>query len=213
MTPPLKPRLCAIYARYSFDSQSPSSTEDQIRRCRELAKRLGLEVDENLIFSDAEMSGYKEKQALARPQYKAMIEAWDSGRFDVLLSDELSRLARNRRQQFELYERLENERIRLVTGNGIDTAQPQWRLLAGMQGLMAQEESRMTSFRVTRGMLGQLERGYMIAQPAFGYVGERNVDATGREVGTHWRVDEANAAIIKEMYARRVRGESFAQIA
>ena len=203
---------CATYARYSFDSQSPTSIDDQLTRCRDLAIKQELVIDEALVFKDEEMSGYSAKQALNRPGYLALIAAWDAGKFDVVFVDEISRLARNPRQQLDLFERLDTGRVRLITANGIDSSSPQWRLLFGIQGLMAQEESRSTSFRVKRGMLGQLQRGFMIAQPAFGYVGER-VSEGERELGTRWRIHDERAAIVREMYLRRGRGESLAQIA
>ena len=203
---------CAVYARYSYDSQSPTSIDDQLTRCRDLATRHGLAVEASHFYKDEEMSGYSAKQALNRPGYLALISAWDAGLFDVLIVDELSRLARNPRQQLDLFERIDAGRVRLITANGIDSTQAQWRLLFGIQGLMAQEESRGTSFRVKRGMLGQLQRGFMIAPPAFGYIGQR-VSEEGREVGTQWVIDEDRAAIVREMYSRRVRGQSFAQIA
>ncbi|MDD5387895.1 MAG: recombinase family protein [Gallionellaceae bacterium] len=203
---------CATYARYSFDSQSPTSIDDQLTRCRDTAAKQGLTAHEGLVFKDQEVSGYSAKQALNRPGYLALIAAWDAGQFDVLIVDELSRLARNPRQQLELFERLDTGRVRLITANGIDSSMPQWRLLFGIQGLMAQEESRSTSFRVKRGMLGQLQRGFMIAAPAFGYIGER-VTEDERELGTRWVINEIQAAIVREMYERRGRGESYAQVA
>lgn len=203
---------CAIYARYSTDSQSPTSIDDQVRRCIELAHRHGLSSDGVLIFQDVEMSGYSAKKAHARPGFTALLAAWDAREFDVLITDEISRLARNSRQQLEVLERLEG-RVRFIAANGVDTNAPGWRLMFGIHGLMAQEESRNTSFRVTRGMLGQLKRGFMIAQPPFGY---RLVPVTGddgRACGTKWCIDSAEAELVREMYVRRCRGESFGQVA
>ncbi len=208
----MRERRCAIYGRYSYDTQSPTSIDDQFRRCRELGVRNNIDVESAIEFRDEEISGFSSKAA-SRPGYLALMKAWGERKFDVLLVDELSRLARNPRQQLELYELLENTSVRMISANGIDTNQPQWPLLMGIQGLMAQEESRGTSFRVKRGMLGQLQRGFMIAAPAFGYRGERVIGDGGREIGTRWLIDNVKAEIVREMYERRSSGKSFDNIA
>jgi len=48
---------CAAYARYSSDRQSPTSIEDQLRRCREFASTQGWEVLPEHIYTDEELSG------------------------------------------------------------------------------------------------------------------------------------------------------------
>ena len=48
---------CAIYARYSSDLQRESSVEDQIRNCREFAKRQGWIILEDYVRSDQAVSG------------------------------------------------------------------------------------------------------------------------------------------------------------
>ena len=45
----------AIYARYSSDLQSETSIDDQVRLCRERAKRDGMTVAE--VFTDYAISG------------------------------------------------------------------------------------------------------------------------------------------------------------
>lgn len=203
----------ALYLRYSFDSQSPMSIEDQQRRCLALAKQYGFDVESVLVFSDEEMSGYKLKEALSRPGFKALLAAWDRGEFDVLVVDELSRLGRNGKQLLEVTERLERGTVRFLSVNGLDSANPSFQVMVGIQGVMAAEESRGTGFRVKRGMAGQLERGYMIAQPPFGYRGERLAGMSGARVGTVWHPYEAEAELVREMYRRRNQGASFAAIA
>ena len=74
----------AIYARFSTDNQKETSIDDQIRRCRHLAEKHGYAIHDDLIFSDAAISG-SEKATLKREGYKAMLDALESGRFDCLL--------------------------------------------------------------------------------------------------------------------------------
>ncbi|AWI74202.1 hypothetical protein CEW83_02340 [Parazoarcus communis] len=202
----------AFYARYSDESQSPTSIDDQLRRCRDIAERHGYPTSNALVFTDEEVSSFRADKAASREGYRKLMDAWEQGRIDILIVDELSRLARNGRQQLELFESIDSTGVRFLTANGIDSALEGWRLVFNIQGMMAQEESRATSFRVIRGMRGQLERGYMIAQPPIGYQSERVLE-NGRELGTKWSVDEASASLVREMYARRGKGESFGSIA
>ena len=206
-------KTAAIYARYSSDQQKETSIDDQIRRCRELAVKQGLVVDEDLIFSDSAISG-SAKQQSKREGYKAMIEAWEAGQFSVLVVDEFSRLTRDGVEQAMLVQRLEkNQRVRLITVNGIDTSIQNWQMTVGLNGLVGQQSTRDTQSRVERGMLGQLKRGYMIATPAIGYVIDRLLDGKGNRKGTYWKVLESSAAIVRDIFERRGAGQSMHQIA
>lgn len=202
----------AVYARNSDDSQSPMSVEDQIRRALDYVSRLGIEAIKVVRFVDQDMSGYKTREAYARPAFNAMLKAWNAGEFDILVTDEFSRLGRNPRQQLEILERLDSTPVRLICADGIDSASSGSRMALGIKGVMAQEESRGTSYRVKRGMLGQLGRGYMMAPPAFGYRAERHYEA-GRAIGTSWHIVPEEAKIVQRMYEMRRDGAAFDKIA
>jgi site-specific DNA recombinase len=206
-------KTTAIYARYSSDQQKETSIDDQIRRCRELAVQHGLVVDEDLVFSDSAISG-SAKQQSKREGYKSLIEAWEAGQFSVLVVDEFSRLTRDGVEQAMLIQRLEkNQRVRLITANGIDTAISNWQLNVGLIGMVGQQSTRDTRHRVVRGMLGQLERGYMVAPPALGYSLNRLLDGSGKLVGSHWKIEESSAVVVREIFERRAVGQSMHQIA
>ena len=203
----------AIYARYSCDKQNETSLEDQIRRCTELAQRHGLSVSKDLIYTDAAVSGTDKGDAL-REGYRRLREDWDAGKFDVLVVDEFSRLSRDNVEQAVLQKRLEkSRRVRLITADGVDTQDPDWQLRLGFQGLIAQQESRKLSYRVDRGMVGQLERGYMIAAPAFGYRLQRVFDDNQNHIGSRWVIHEENANIVRQVFDKRAKGESMHKIA
>ena len=203
----------SIYARYSCEKQNETSLEDQIRRCRELALRHGLIVNDALIYTDAAASG-TDKGDSSREGYRRLRQDWDAAKFEVLLVDEFSRLSRDAVEQAVLLKRLENNRrVRLITADGIDTQDPDWQLRLGLQGLLAQHESRKLRHRVDRGMVGQLERGYMIAPPAYGYDLHREYDSRDEHVGSRWRINPEEAAIVQQVFAQREAGESMHQIA
>jgi DNA invertase Pin-like site-specific DNA recombinase len=79
----------AIYARYSTNMQSAASIEDQVRVCREQAKRMGWNVVET--FSDAAISG----ATILRPGLQAALAAARRGEFEILLAEALDRISRD----------------------------------------------------------------------------------------------------------------------
>lgn len=204
----------AIYARFSCDKQSETSLEDQTRRCRQLAARHGFNPDEGRIYSDAAVSGTAKGDA-HRDGYREMLEDWMSGKFQVLFADELSRLSRDPEEIGRLLNKLrKNRRLRLITAaDNLDTQSSEWQFRFGLQGLMASHESMKLGERVDRGMVGQLERGYMIATPPYGYDLQRQFADNGKFLGTAWVVNESEAATVREVFARRAAGDSMHQIA
>lgn len=208
----MQKQFAAIYARYSTDRQSDTSLEDQVRNCTRIAEAAGYTTAPDLIFTDAAVSGTAgalEK----RVGYLAMLRAWEEGRFQALVCDELSRLARSLAETGRLEERIERSGVRLMTADGLDSRTPQWQLLVGITGAIAAHFVRETRHRVVRGMQGQLERGYEIAAPAFGYDLHREVGPEGVRVGTRWTVNETEAAKVREMFKMRSDGQSYAAIA
>lgn len=170
-------------------------------------------LSSELTFTDSAVSGTSAGDA-HRDGYPKAMDAWQKGLFEVLLVDEFSRLSRDAVEQAKLVRRLDtNHRIRLVTADGTDTQTDGWQLLLGIKGVIAQDESRKLRHRVMRGMQGQLERGYMIADAAFGYKRQRCFDDKENHIGTLWRVDEDDANIVREIYARCAKGESRHQVA
>lgn len=205
-------QVAAIYARYSTDGQRETSIDDQVRRCREVAERNGYTVDETLIFADAALTG-TDKATHKRAGYHAMLAAWDQNRFNAMVVDELPRLARDAVEMAKLQKMVEVTGVRLLSADGTDSLNPNWQLQFQIISALGQHFIRETRHRVLRGMLGQLERGYMIAAPAFGYDMKQILDENGEPVGTHWTINPSQAAIISKMYAMRRQGVAYAEIA
>lgn len=203
----------AIYARYSNDKQNDKSNEDQIRVCRELAQRNGWIVPDENIFTDSAVS-VKDFSFDQRPGCQSLLAGWTRGDFDVILADEFGRFSRHGVEQALILDKLEkNRRVQMVTADGIDTRHGSWQMQIALKSMVAQEDIRKLRHFVGRGMLGQLERGYMIAAPAFGYDIKRVYDERQKRIGTHWVVNEEEARIVRRMYQMREQGSSLHQIA
>jgi site-specific DNA recombinase len=80
----------ALYSRFSTDRQRDASIEDQVRECERAAKSAGLEVVAR--YHDKGISG----GTATRPGYQAMLTAARRHEFDVIVTEDISRLWRNR---------------------------------------------------------------------------------------------------------------------
>lgn len=202
----------AIYARYSTDEQRPTSIEDQVRRCRETAAKEGQTVANNFVFSDSAISGTA-KERIKRVAYQRLLDAIEARLVDVVFIDDVSRATRDLKEGVKLMEIVEETGLRVVTSEGFDTTMPGWKLVWQMKLMAAGMQVENTAMQVVRGMLGQLERGYQIAQPPFGYRGVREKEPSGRELGTKWEIESKEAELVRTMYQWRKSGKSVAKIA
>ncbi|AOW13151.1 hypothetical protein LPB72_07280 [Hydrogenophaga crassostreae] len=197
----------AAYARYSTDEQRATSIDDQIRRCHEVAKREGLEIEPTLVFSDDAVSG-SAKGRHKRPSYQRLIDGIDAGEIRIVVVDELSRLTRDVEESGRLMRYVENVGLQIIAASGLDTRQKGWQAPFMVNILMSRLEVEGLAHRATRGMLGQLERGYQIAQAPYGYRRVKDLDARGEHIGTRWVIDEEKAAIVREIFNWRRMGKS-----
>jgi site-specific DNA recombinase len=202
----------AIYARYSTDEQRPTSIDDQVRQCRQNAATQGFTVDEKWVFSDSAITGTA-KGRVKRVAYQRLLDAIADRLIDVVFVDEVSRVARDMLEGAKMMDIVERTGLRIVTGDGIDSLQKNWKLMWSFKLMSAVQEVESTADRVGRGMIGQLERGYQIAQPPFGYTGTRIKAADGRELGTLWELDPVKAGLMRDMYRWRFEGQSVSGIA
>jgi DNA invertase Pin-like site-specific DNA recombinase len=164
------------------------------------------------MFADDGITGKAEGIA-KRKQYRRLVDAIEAGECRVVISDEVSRLTRDFLEGGRLMKYVDDLGVRFITHDGIDTLQPGWKPLWMVKLMAATMEVESTAERVTRGMVGQLDRGYQIAQPPFGYRAAPELAPSGRVLGTKWTIHEAEARVIRQMYQWRFEGLSFPAIA
>ena len=110
--------LAAIYARYSSENQRPESIEDQVAACRRLAGQRGFTIVEEHIYSDQAQSGARKD----RPGLAALLSAAERGQFQVVLVDDLSRLARDNYLMLSVLAELHFAGARVVSvADGLDS--------------------------------------------------------------------------------------------
>jgi site-specific DNA recombinase len=205
----------AIYARYSSDMQRTASIEDQARNCTKRAESEGWTIV--ATFSDAAISGSDSN----RPQYQAMQAAAERGDFDVLLLDDLSRLARDSVEQERIIRRLEFKNLRIIaTSDGYDSESKARKMHRGFKGLMNEIFLDDLRDKTHRGIAGQHIKRYWTGGRPYGYRLRQILDPVERDpfgqpkrIGSQIELHPEQAEIVLEMFERYANGEPARAIA
>ena len=91
----------ALYARYSSDSQSVASIEDQFRICREHAACEKWKIVST--YHDAAIFG---ASVILRPGVQTLLQDAQRGKFDVVLAEALDRVSRDQADVATLFKHL-----------------------------------------------------------------------------------------------------------
>ena len=158
----------AIYARFSTDKQKDASIEDQVRECERVAKSAGLEVVAQ--FEDKGISG----GTAMRPGYQALLTAARAHQFDIIISEDISRLWRNRAEFGPRSAELEDLGIHWLSCVGQDTRRDGWGMLVQMLQAMGEHARREASYRTRRGLKGRALAGQSTGGRAYGYIAARD---------------------------------------
>jgi site-specific DNA recombinase len=199
----------AIYSRYSSENQRPESIDDQVSACRRLAKERGLTISEDHIYADQAQSGARSD----RPGLAALLAAAPAHDFDVVLVDDLSRLARDNHLVLSIIAELHFEGIRVISvADGLDSTDEESTLAIQVRGIFNELQLRDLKKKTLRGQLGQKERGFFVGEKTFGYrsiaVGELQMDKKGRPRPDRYKmeIEPKEAAIILRIFTSYAGG-------
>ena len=193
------PEIAVIYARYSSHAQKDVSIEQQVEECKEYAKTNNMQVIE--IYADRHLTGKTDK----RPEFQKMMRHAEKRQFQVVLSYKSNRMARNMLQALQYEEKLSKFGIRVVYAKEEfgDNAAGRFALRTMMN--VNQFYSENLAEDVMRGMLDNAENGLITnGQLPLGY--KKGDDGK-------YAIDEPAAAVVREIYARFLSGDSLADIA
>src|SRR6266567_2983377 len=129
-----------LYARFSTDQQREQSIEDQNRSCGRTAEQAGLRIVGR--FEDRGVSG----GTSVRPGYQALLAAARAGEFDIIVTEDVSRLWRNRAEFGSRSTEFEDFGVHLVTAIGDDTRRDGW-MVVTIKLALAEQYRRDVSFR------------------------------------------------------------------
>src|SRR3990172_931076 len=205
----------AIYARYSSENQRPESIDDQVSSCKKLAAQRGFTVDDSLIFPDEATSGARsDRKGLA-----ALLAASEAKRFDVVLVDDLSRLARDNYLMLSLMAELHFNGVRVVSvADGLDTGDEEAKLGIQIRGIFNELQLSDLKKKTLRGQMGQKQRGFIAGEATFGYrstpVGTVRMDKKGRPRpdGYKMTIEPREAAVVLRIFQEFVEGKAESSI-
>lgn len=185
-------KRAALYARYSSDLQSPRSCEDQLAALRSDAARRGWTIAAE--YRDEAISG---ASMARRPGLESLLADADARRIDIVFTEALDRLSRDLADTALIARRLAHDEVALWT-----LAEGEAGLMAiGLKGTMNAMLLEEIARKTRRGLAGVVADGRSAGGRTYGYAPVAG--APGR-LG----VVEAEAAIVRRIFAEYARGES-----
>ena len=157
----------ASYCRVSTDKDDQANSfETQQRYFREyIQNRPDWELYE--IYADEGITGTSTRK---RTQFNRMINDAYDGKFQMIITKEVSRFSRNILDTIAYTRELRAIGIGVIFANDrINTLEPEAEMLLSFLASLAQEESRRTSSRVVWGQTRQMENGVVFGQSMLGY--------------------------------------------
>lgn len=135
------------------------------------------------IYADEGVTGTSTKK---RTQFNRMIADAHDGKFNLIITKEVSRFSRNILDTIAYTRELKALGIGVIfLSDGFCSTDPDAELRLSIMGSIAQEESRKTSTRVKWGQTRQMEKGVVFGHSLLGYHvhnGILEIDPTGAEV-------------------------------
>lgn len=206
----------AAYCRVSTDHEDQANSfESQQRYFRQYIER---NPDWELyeIFADEGISGTNTKK---RSEFKRMIACAKEGDFDLIITKEISRFARNTLDSIYYTRDLKKHGVGVIFMNdNINTLDGDAELRLAIMSSIAQEESRKTSERVKWGQKRRMEQGIVFGRSMLGYDvkdGKMTVNEDGAKIvrlifhkfanenkGTHVIARELREAGITPMHVK-----------
>lgn len=162
-----KVKRVAAYCRVSTDkTDQANSLESQQQFFNEYIRRNHLwELYD--IYVDDGISGTNTKK---RAAFNQMIEDAKNGKFDLIITKEISRFARNILDSIGYTRELKSLGVGVIFLNdNINTLDSDAEMRLAFLSTMAQEESRKTSERVKWGLRRQMEKGVVLGRDMLGY--------------------------------------------
>ena len=181
-----------LYARYSSDKQREASIDDQLRVCNEYCAQNGIEVLR--VYADYALSGKTDQ----RPEFRRMIA--NAPESDYVVVYMFDRFSRDRYDSATYKKMLRDLGVRVVSASEKVEDTPEGGLQEGLLELLSEYYVADLKRKVRRGMEGNalkaMDNGYKL----FGY----DTDPDTRR----YTVNEAEAAVVREVFARYIGGET-----
>lgn len=187
-----------IYARYSSHAQKDISVEQQVEQCTALAAEYGIHIIE--VYPDRAVSGRTDK----RTHFQRMMRDAASGQFKYVIAWKSNRIGRNMLEALVNETRLQELGVRIlyVEEDFDDTAAGRFAARSMMNVNQFYSENMAEDIR--RGLYDNASN-CMVTNGHLPYGYKRNDTL-------HYEIDEARAAVIREIFDRVASVEPFVDI-
>lgn len=206
----------AVYARFSSDNQREQSIEDQVRVCRDYARRNEIDIVETHIYVDEAKSGALRD----RPGLESLKKAAEAHQFDVVIIDDSSRLSRDNQYFNTLLCLFQYWGVGLISvSDGLNSKEDHAKVAYQFRGIFNELYLSDLRKKTHRGQMGQIVRGYTIGSLGYGYrsvpVGETKYDKKGRlrAVGFQAQIVPEEAAVITRIFREFTQSAAINRIA
>lgn len=208
-------KIAAIYARQSLDRGE--SVDHQVQMIKEFNKHTNknetdaskkIIIKDEFVFVDKGESGFK-KSLLQRDEMRKLLELVDNGIIQVIYFKGISRFARSAEESMRTARKLKDKNIRVISieeSFDSDVSDP---IMFQFYSIMAEQESRKTSIRVSLGNKQKARNGlYAGSITPYGYTKVKDIrnENLKKEVllkGKHehslWP-DHTEAEIVKKIF-------------
>jgi DNA invertase Pin-like site-specific DNA recombinase len=192
----------AIYARHSTDKQE-TSTQDQIRRCREYCSIKGYQVAD--VFFDEGISG---SHIANRPGIGSLLVAALNGRFEGVVAEDLSRISRDQADTANFFKKMMflGLPVETVTDGVINE------LHIGLKSTMNALYLKDLSDKTHRGVIAAVLRGGVPGGQLYGYDLVHALDEFGEPIRGKRKINEEQAEIIREIFEYYAEGRKLKHI-
>lgn len=216
---PSTKKKVAVYCRVSTDQKDQANSLENQKQYFQQYILHNPNWELYKIFADKGISGTNTKK---RKEFNHMILCAKNGDFDLIITKEISRFARNLLDSIFYTRELKKYGVGVIFMNdNINTLDGDSELRLAIMASIAQEESRKTSERIKWGQKCRMEQGVVFGRSMLGYCvknGKMYVDEKGAEIvrlifhkfvqekkGTYTIAHELQEAGIKPMYGKEWR--------
>lgn len=195
--------VVVIVARISTINQDMLSLDDQIAKCKAYVEQF-YDGPIQWIIIKSQGSG----ENLDRKELADLEEAIESGKVDLVISEDLARICR-RRRAVDFCEICQDFNTRLIAINdGVDTAVEGWEDKAFISTWHHERSNRDTSQRIRRTLRNRFMQGGVFQVPVYGYIKK-----PGAKSDSDVEKDPAAKEVYREWFRRLDDGASYSEVA
>jgi DNA invertase Pin-like site-specific DNA recombinase len=211
--------ISAIYARKSTEQSAVAdeakSVARQINHAKDYAARRGWTTDDRYVFTDDGISGAEFGKR--RPGFLRLINALKpKPEFQVLVMSEESRLGREQIQTAYALQQITDAGVRVwfyLTDQErkLDTATD--KVMLSLTNFAAEMEREKAQLRTYDALVRKAKAGFVCGGVCFGYDNVTITGPDGKRSHVEYRINEAEAAVVRQIFALYCAGHGFTTIA